>query len=120
MSRNQKPLIYACAGYSSAAQMSYHLALALDAAGVAEMSCVAGVGGGVPALTRTARSGRPVVTLDGCPLRCAAACLERADVTPALAVNLADHGVVKRRGVSLDAALAETLQASLAAQIEVI
>ena len=50
------PLVYSCSGCSSAAQMANHLALRLDRAGVAEMSCIAGVGGGVAGLVRTARS----------------------------------------------------------------
>ena len=40
------PLVYSCSGCSSAAQMANDLALRLDRAGVAEMSCIAGVGGG--------------------------------------------------------------------------
>ena len=44
------PLVYSCSGCSSAAQMANHLALRLDRAGAAEMSCIAGVGGGVAAV----------------------------------------------------------------------
>ena len=39
------PLVYSCSGCSSAAQLANHVALRLDRAGVAEMSCIAGVGG---------------------------------------------------------------------------
>ena len=62
------PLVYACSGCSSAAQLANHVALQLDRRGVAEMSCIAGVGGDVPKLVRLATSGRPIVALDGCPL----------------------------------------------------
>ena len=48
--------------------MANHLALQLDRQGIAEMSCIAGVGGDVPSLVRTACSGRPLIALDGCPL----------------------------------------------------
>ncbi|MCB1967386.1 hypothetical protein CDO44_03055 [Pigmentiphaga sp. NML080357] len=65
MANNQTPLVYSCSGCSSAAQMTNHLALQLDRLGLAEMSCIAGVGGGVPALVKTATSGRPILALDG-------------------------------------------------------
>lgn len=46
------PLVYACSGCSNAAQLANHFALRLTRAGLAEMSCIAGVGGQVPALLR--------------------------------------------------------------------
>ena len=71
------PLVYSCSGASSAAQMANHLAVKLDRLLVAEMSCIAGVGGDVKSLVKTAKSGRPIIALDGCPLHCAAKILQR-------------------------------------------
>jgi len=90
-------LVYACSGCSSAAQMANHIALRLDREGVAEMSCIAGVGGGVPGLVRTAQSGRRILALDGCEMRCVAACLARAGVIADTHLVLSDHGVKKRQ-----------------------
>ena len=59
------PIVYSCSGCSSAAQLANHVALRLDRCGAAEMSCIAGVGGDVPHLMKTARSGRPIIALDG-------------------------------------------------------
>src|SRR3990167_6054350 len=73
-------LVYACSGCSSAAQLANHVAVQLDRQGVAEMSCIAGVGGDVPSLVRTARSGRAIVALDGCALACVKSCLARHGV----------------------------------------
>lgn len=89
------PLVYACSGCSSAAQMANDLALRLDRAGLAEMSCIAGVGGDVKPLVRTARSGRPILALDGCRLNCVKSSLARHGVEPARHVMLAEHGVRK-------------------------
>jgi uncharacterized metal-binding protein len=50
--------------------MSNHIAIELDRRGLAEMSCIAGVGGDVPKLVRIAKSGRPIIALDGCALTC--------------------------------------------------
>lgn len=82
--------------------MANHLALALDRAGVAEMSCIAGVGGGVPGLVRTAQGGRRILALDGCMLRCVAACLARAGVAADRHLVLSDYGVKKRRHADFD------------------
>lgn len=114
------PLVYSCSGCSSAAQTANDVALALDRLGVAEMSCIAGVGGDVPSLVRTARSGRPVVALDGCPLACARSCLARHDVTPDVHVLLHQHGVRKRRHVDADGDEVERLVAELAPQVEAL
>ena len=89
------PLVYACSGCSSAAQLANQMALRLDHAELAEMSCIAGVGAGVKPLARTARSGRPILALDGCPLHCVRHALALRGVAPTVHVDLSDHGVHK-------------------------
>ena len=96
------PLVYSCSGCSSAAQMANALAIRLDRDGTAEMSCIAGVGGGVTGLVRTAQGGRPILALDGCVLACTAACLAQAGVTADIHLVLSDHGVRKRRHADYD------------------
>ena len=59
------------------------------------MSCIAGVGGGVPGLVKLAQSGRPILALDGCRLSCVQACLRQAGVQASQALLLSDQGVVK-------------------------
>lgn len=90
------PLVYACSGCSGAAQLANGLAVRLDRAGLAEMSCIAGIGGDVPAILRLARSGRPIVVLDGCPLHCARNCLGRHAIAATLHIDLSCEGVKKR------------------------
>lgn len=91
------PLVYACSGCSSVAQLANQFAVRLDRSGQAEMSCISGVGGGVPALTRVARSGRPILALDGCPLACVKACLASAGVSPTRHLVLNRLGATKRQ-----------------------
>jgi uncharacterized metal-binding protein len=57
MDSKNKDLIYSCSGCSSAAQTANTVAVRIDRQGLAEMSCIAGVGGDVPSLVRTAKSG---------------------------------------------------------------
>lgn len=105
------PLVYSCSGCSSAAQMANALALRLDDEQRAEMSCIAGVGGGVEGLVKTARSGRRIIALDGCVLHCVSACLERAGVAPDVHLTLSDYGVRKRKHQRFDPAQAATVYA---------
>lgn len=117
MPHDRRPLVYSCSGCSSAAQTANDIAIAVDRAGVAEMSCIAGVGGDVPSLVRTATSGRPVVAIDGCRLACARACLARHGVAPDLHLQLAERGVRKRRGQDPDPVEADELAHDLTATI---
>jgi uncharacterized metal-binding protein len=113
------PLVYSCSGCSSAAQMANHVALQLDRRGVAEMSCIAGVGGDVPSLVKVARSGRPIVVVDGCPLVCARKCLARHGIEPELHLQLGEHGVKKRFHADFDRNQAEQIVGMVADEIEI-
>lgn len=99
---HEKPLLYSCSGCSSAAQMANYLALQLDRKSVAEMSCIAGVGGNVKKLVRTALSGRKLIVIDGCPLACAKACLRNYNLQPDVHFELTSLGVAKKNHVDFD------------------
>lgn len=105
--RRDLPLVYACSGCSSAAQMANFVAVRLDREHVAEMSCIAGVGGDVLPLVKLARSGRPILAIDGCRLHCVRNCLARHGVSSALHYCLADSGVRKRMHDDFDVDEAE-------------
>ena len=96
------PLVYSCSGASSATQMANHVAVKLDRLKVAEMSCIAGVGGDVKPLVRTAKSGRPIIALDGCPLHCAAQILKRHSLKANKHYDLSKMGVNKKQHEDFD------------------
>ncbi len=98
-----QPLVYSCSGCSSAAQLANHVAVQMDRRGLAEMSCIAGVGGDVPKLVKLARSGRPIIALDGCPLVCVKSSLARHGIAPARHYQLHEYGVKKRNHQDYDA-----------------
>jgi uncharacterized metal-binding protein len=112
------PLVYSCSGCSSAAQLANHVAVQLDRRGLAEMSCIAGVGGDVPSLLKTAHSGRPMVVIDGCPLECARKSLERHGIIPDEHVQLGREGVRKRYHEDFDPLQAEEIISKVAGTIE--
>lgn len=116
-----KPLIYSCSGCSSAAQLANHLAVRMDRAGEAEMSCIVGLGGDVRPLVRTgkkaAESGRPIVMLDGCPLQCGRHTLARHGIEPDLHWDLSKKGVRKEKHADFDPADASRLEPEIAEAI---
>ena len=83
-----KPLIYSCSGCSSAAQMANYMAIQIDRNEIADMSCIGGVGGNVKKLVNTAKAGRKIIVIDGCPLACSKACLSHHAIEPDLHIEL--------------------------------
>ena len=114
----QLPLVYSCSGCSSAAQLANHVALQLDRRGLAEMSCIAGVGGDVPYLLKIAQSGRAIVALDGCPLACVKSCLARHGLTADRHYQLQQYGVKKRQHTDFDVEQAQIVLAQVSADLQ--
>ncbi|MFZ2299364.1 MAG: putative zinc-binding protein [Aquabacterium sp.] len=117
-------LLYACSGCSSAAQLANHLAVRLDREDSAEMSCIAGVGGHVPKLVRTAQDaveqGRPIVAIDGCALACVRASLAQHGLSPTVHIQLAQRGVKKAYRTDFDAEQAHALLSELREQVRAL
>lgn len=71
-------VVYACSGCSDAGELADHIARQLTREGVAEMSCLAGIGGQVKSLVAKAEKAERILVIDGCPLNCAARTLRLA------------------------------------------
>ena len=97
------PLVYSCSGCADVAQVANQVALELDRGGVAEMSCIAGVGGDVPGLVQIARSGRPIIGLDGCALACVKNCLAERNLVANHYFRLDDLGLERHKGRDAEA-----------------
>jgi uncharacterized metal-binding protein len=96
-------LIYSCSGSSNVAQLANYLAVRFDRLGIAEMSCIAGVGGDVRALVKKATAGRPVLAIDGCPLSCCEVVLAAKGVEPVRTIRLHEMGLKKRQHIDFGA-----------------
>ncbi|MBV1919824.1 MAG: putative zinc-binding protein [Pseudomonadales bacterium] len=114
------PLIYSCSGCSNNAQLTNDVALALDKAGQAEMSCIAGVGGGVKNLVKKAQSGRVIVALDGCQLHCVKGCLAQHDVKPSLHYTLTEQGIKKQKKTDYEESDFETVKSTVLKDIQTL
>lgn len=98
MIKSDFPLVYSCSGCSSAAQTANMIAIKMDRENIAEMSCIAGVGGDVKSLVKTAKSGRDIIAIDGCPLACCKSCLAKHDVQPTYHFDLSKYDIPKLKG----------------------
>jgi uncharacterized metal-binding protein len=97
-----KILVYSCSGASSAAQMANWIAIQLDRRGLAEMSCVAGIGGGVKALVAKAGAADIIISVDGCPLDCVEHCLSNQGLKSTVRYELSKLGVPKLMHADFD------------------
>lgn len=113
-----KRVVYSCSGCSSAAQLANNLALRLDRAGLARMSCIAGVGGKVKPLVDQALKSDYIVTIDGCALECCKACLNGIGVKANHAIVLSDLGVKKKMGEDFDPADGDAVYEELRALLK--
>ncbi|SEN25139.1 Uncharacterized protein, contains metal-binding DGC domain [Pseudomonas sp. ok272] len=109
MSPSTLPLVYSCSGCSNVAQLANNLAVRLDRSGVAEMSCIVGVGGHVTALVNKAHSGRRIFALDGCPLQCVENCLKQHGLHADVHLILSNYGLRKRYGEDFTQAQSDEL-----------
>ncbi len=71
-------VVYACSGCSDAGEIADRVARQLTCDGVAQMSCLAGIGGRVKSLLSKAENAERILVVDGCPLNCARHTLELA------------------------------------------
>ena len=95
-SDQKKPVVYSCSGCSNLAQMAHDLALNMDRDGIAEMSCISGVIGKVGPVMELARSGRPIIAIDGCGLGCTKSCLDACNIKSELHFDISGYGFEKR------------------------
>ena len=98
---NQMILIYACSGGANVGELADRAARMLMAAGEGTMFCLAGVGGGIEEMVRTAREADVNVLIDGCDVDCAKATFDRAGVTNYVQVKVTDLGITKAKGVPI-------------------
>jgi uncharacterized metal-binding protein len=90
-------VVFACSGCSDAGELADRIARRLRDASLAEMGCLAGVGGRVKPLLRKAQEARRILVLDGCPHECASATLRGAGIEDIIPIRLHDLGLRKGR-----------------------
>jgi len=112
--KGEEVMILACSGGSNVGQLTNQAAVELTREGFGKMFCLAGIGGGLKGFVTSAQSAPRMVVLDGCPVGCAKAILEREGIPLGGYVVVTDLGIekVKDRQLAMDeAALARVKMA---------
>lgn len=96
------PCVLACSGCSPAGALADKTARHLQEMGLAQMSCLVGVGGRVKSIMATVTSAPGVMVIDGCPLECGANSLRNAGITSFVQFRLDEAGVRKHDSAVLE------------------
>jgi uncharacterized metal-binding protein len=91
----KQALLFACAGGSNVGQISNDAAVALEKSGVGRLYCLAGIGGHVEGMVKTAQSAPCTVAIDGCASACARKTLEHVGIEPTIHVTVTELGIEK-------------------------
>lgn len=110
---DKKPILFACSGCSNAGQLANDVAHQLDLRGVAEMSCLAGIGAAKPLFLKKLQQ-REVWSIDGCPIHCSLGVFDQVREHIDVHIRLHDMGVKKNSaaptGEALDALIDDVLR----------
>ncbi|WP_018604597.1 putative zinc-binding protein [Uliginosibacterium gangwonense] len=88
-------LILACSGAADVGELTDCVARQLTKAGVGKMYCLAGIGGGIPAILENARAASAILAIDGCPSSCASMSLKKAGFSDFAQIQLAALDMAK-------------------------
>ena len=98
---NGNIMILACSGGSNVGQIANQAAFELTLEGFGKMFCLAGIGGHLSGFVQSAKDVPRMVAIDGCPVGCAKAMLEHAEVPIKSYVVLTEHGIEKNHDFTL-------------------
>ena len=96
-------MILACSGGSNVGQLSNQAAIELTREGFGKMFCLAGIGGKQSGFVQSAKDVENMVAIDGCPVGCAKAILQQAEVPLKNHLVITELGIEKNKNLSLRA-----------------
>jgi uncharacterized metal-binding protein len=96
--RHSLPIVFACAGCSNAGKVAYELGRTLTERGIAEMSCLAGIGAANPLFLKKLQN-REVWVIDGCPIECCQGVFAQVGEKMDIHIRLHELGVRKNEEV---------------------
>jgi len=94
--------VVACSGASNVGQIANQAAIELAREKVAGFFCLAGVGGHIKGMVKSAKEAGLMIAIDGCPVQCAAKTLQHADIEPAIKIVVTDLGIEKSPDLAPD------------------
>ncbi|MDF1592063.1 MAG: putative zinc-binding protein [Desulfobacterales bacterium] len=98
---NGNVMILSCSGGSNVGQLSNRAAVELTLEGFRKMFCLAGVGGHLSGFVQSAKDIPAMVAIDGCPVGCAKAILDHAEIPIKNYVLITDLAIEKNKDFNL-------------------
>lgn len=111
-------LLFPCSGAADVGEISDRAARTMTRAGWGKMFCLAGLGGLVPGIVKTAKEATKILAIDGCPLDCAKLTLEKAGLSNFSHLVVTELGLTKGQSQASDENI-ETVIKAAAAKLEV-
>ncbi len=99
---NGNIMILACCGGSNVGQLSNQAAVELTREGFGKMFCLAGIGGHLSGFIQSAKDVPQIVAIDGCPVGCARATLDHAEIPIKSYLVVTDVGIEKNHDFNLN------------------
>jgi uncharacterized metal-binding protein len=99
-------LIFACSGAADVGAIADQASRKLTRDGQGKMFCLAGIGGRVSGIMKSAEAAEAILAIDGCPLACAKNSLEQAGFTQYKHLQMADLGLEKGKTPVCDETIA--------------
>ena len=100
-------MIFPCSGSADVGGLADQAARKLTRDGIGKMSCLAGVGGGVSGIIKSAEAAEKILVIDGCPLECAKKTMEKAGFASFNHIRLAELGFEKGKSPVTDENIAK-------------
>jgi uncharacterized metal-binding protein len=94
--------VVTCSGASNVGQIANQAAIKLAKEKVAGFFCLAGVGAHINEMVKSAKEADLMVSIDGCPVQCAAKTLQHAEIEPAIQIIVTELGIEKSHDIALD------------------
>jgi uncharacterized metal-binding protein len=93
--------VVACSGASNVGQIANNAAIELAKEKIAGFFCLAGVGAHIEGMVKSGREADLMISIDGCPVQCAAKTLQHAEIEPAIQIIVTDLGIEKSHEMAL-------------------
>lgn len=106
-------MILACSGGSNVGQLTNQAAVELTQEGFGKMFCLAGIGAHLSGFVQSAKDVPEMVAIDGCPVGCAKAILEHAQIPVKGYLVLTEMGIEKNKEFKLKREEIEQVKAAV-------
>jgi uncharacterized metal-binding protein len=91
--------VVACSGASNVGQIANQAAIELAKEKVAGFFCLAGVGAHIKGMVKSGKEADLMISIDGCPVQCAAKTLQHAGIEPAIQIIVTELGIEKSHDI---------------------